>query len=82
MRLVSAQRYVGRFGSVGTRVLFRLAFIVGFPIRAAVDLVRDTGYAAVYSLIPGRRAKAKKKRREALSALRLLTVDLPRVLLA
>jgi len=82
MRLVSAQRYVGRFGSSGTRVLFRLAFIVGFPIRAAADLLRDMGYAAVYALIPGRSAKAKKKRREALSALRLLTVDLPRVLIA
>ena len=82
MRLVSAQRYVHRFESAGTRTVFRLAFILGFPPRAMFDMIRDTGYAAIYSLLPGRRKKAKKKAREALSALRLLTVDLPRVLLA
>ncbi len=81
MRLVSAQRYVRRFESATTRVLFRLAFVLGFPLRAAFDMVRDSGYAVVYAVLPGRRKKVSKKLREALSALRLLTVDLPRVLL-
>ena len=82
MRLVSAQRYIRKFESRGRRTLFKAAFVLGFPIRAALDLLRDTGYALVYALSPGRREKARKKRREALFALRLLTVDLWLVLSA
>jgi len=82
MRLVSAQRYVRKFESATTRAFFRPAFILGFPLRAAFDLIRDTVYAAAYAVLPGRRKKANKKLREALSALRLLTVDLPQVLRA
>ncbi len=82
MRLVSAQRYVRNFGSTPGWVLFKLAFLLGYPIRVALDLLRDTAYVFAYTLLPGRREKARKKGREALIALRLLTVDLWRVLSA
>lgn len=82
MRLVSAKRYVQKFGTPGLNLLFAVAFLIGFPIRVVLDLFRDTAYALVYALVPGRREKARMKRREALSALRLLTVDLWRVLSA
>ncbi|MBD3162008.1 MAG: glycosyltransferase, partial [Candidatus Latescibacteria bacterium] len=79
VRLVSAQRYVARFASRGSRAAFRGAFLFGFPPRAMADLLRDTAYAALYGLWPRRREKAGRKAREALASLRLLTLDLMKV---
>jgi GT2 family glycosyltransferase len=81
-RLVSAQRYVRKFSGGWRRTLFKVAFLIGFPPRALLDLLRDLFYFVVYRLMPGRREKARRKAREALSALRLLTVDLFRVIFA
>jgi GT2 family glycosyltransferase len=79
VRLVSAQRYLKRFLPRWRYLAFRLAFLSGFPIRAMYDLVRDLLYALLYAIWPAKRAKAGRKLREALGAIRLLTVDLFRV---
>jgi hypothetical protein len=79
VRLVSAQRYVARFSPRGTRAAFRAAFLVGFPLRAMADLLRDSGYVLLYSLWPPRHDKVGRKAREALASLRLLTLDLFKV---
>jgi hypothetical protein len=78
-RLVSAQRYLRRFTPAGRFALFRVAFVLGFPLRAMFDFVRDLLYAAAYAAMPARAGKARRKLREALSAARLLTADFFRV---
>ena len=79
VRLVSAQRYVRRFASLRTRALFRAAFVAGFPLRAMFDLVRDAAYLFFYALWPPKHAKAGRKGLEVLASLRLLTLDLFKV---
>jgi GT2 family glycosyltransferase len=79
VRLVSAQRYVRRFASPGKAALFRAGFLLGFPLRAMGDLLRDLLYLFLYCLWPPKHGKAARKGLEALASLRLLTVDLFRV---
>jgi len=40
-RLISAQRYLRRFLPRSRYALFRVAFVIGFPLRAMLDLIRD-----------------------------------------
>ena len=79
VRLVSAQRYVRRFAPRRTRILFRMAFLPGFPLRAMFDLIRDSAYLLLYGLWPPKHDKVGRKAREALASLRLLTLDLFKV---
>ena len=81
-RLVSAQRYVVRFSPPAARGLFRVGFVLGFPLRAMFDLVRDLFYAGVYAIRPSRHEKARVKAREALASASLLTAYLFRVIAA
>lgn len=78
-RMVSAQRYVRRFAGPAAASAFRAAFLVGFPLRALFDLNRDLLYTLGYAVWPPKHAKVGTKAREAMAAVRLLTVDLFRV---
>jgi GT2 family glycosyltransferase len=66
-RLISAQRYLGKFLPPGRFALFRVAFWIGFPIATMLWLLRDLVMA---------------KTGEAASHIRLLTRDFFRVLAA
>lgn len=79
VRLVSAQRYLRRFLTPARYAVFRAAFLPAFPIRAMYDLVRDVFYLLVFAVWPRKRAKLRRKAREAFAQVRLLTVDLFKV---
>jgi N-acetylglucosaminyl-diphospho-decaprenol L-rhamnosyltransferase len=77
---VSAQRYLRRFCSGPRYAAFRAAFLPTYVLGTVVDLLRDLLHAGAYLLF--RREKVRRAAGRALVSLRLLTVDLPRVVRA
>ena len=81
-RLISAQRYLRRFLSPGRWAMFRVAFLVGFPLRAMIDLVRDLFgllVAAVREAVSDEPGRTRAKALEVSAGARLLTRDFFRV---
>jgi GT2 family glycosyltransferase len=84
-RLVSAQRYLKRFLSRPRWALFRAAFVLGFPLRAMLDLIRDV-FGLVFELFLSAfvddRGRVPAKTNEIVADACLLTRDFFRVIAA
>ncbi|MEN8150091.1 MAG: glycosyltransferase family 2 protein [Planctomycetota bacterium] len=81
-RLISAQRYLKRFLTPGRWAAFRAAFLVGFPLRAMIDLLRDLFglfVAGVREAVGTETGRTRAKALEVVADASLLTRDFFRV---
>jgi len=81
-RLISAQRYLKRFLPRARWAWFRIAFLIGFPLRAMLDLIRDMfglSVEGVRGVFSEDRDRLRAKAREVVADARLLTRDFFRV---